>query len=149
MLKEILQTDDTTGFMFLRLSLGIVMFFHGASKALGWFGGAGFEQTVEVFKTALGLPSFVVIMIIVVEFGGSIAIILGLLTRIASLGIAVNIGVCAYFNHLQHGFFMNWFGVQAGEGYEYHILVLGICFALIVKGAGAFSVDRIISGKLK
>lgn len=145
MFREIFQTDNTTGFMFLRLSLGIVMFFHGAQKLLGWFGGPGYEKTVEMFATNYGFPSFIAVLIIVVEFFGSIGLVVGLFTRVAAMAIAINIGICAYINHLRYGFFMNWFGKQAGEGYEYHILVLGICFALIVKGAGTFSFDRFFS----
>ncbi len=147
MFREIFQTDNTTGFMFLRLSLGIVMFFHGSQKLLGWFGGPGYEKTVEIFTTNYSFPAAIAILIIVTEFIGSIGLFVGLFTRVAAMAIAVNIGVCAFINHLQHGFFMNWFGKQAGEGYEYHILVLGICFALIVKGAGALSFDRLFSHK--
>jgi putative oxidoreductase len=147
MFRELFQTDNTTGFMFLRLSLGIIMFFHGAQKLLGWFGGPGYEKTVEIFTINYGFPSVIAILVIVVEFFGSIGLIVGLLTRVAAMAIAIEIGICAYMNHLQNGFFMNWFGKQAGEGYEYHILVIGICFALIVKGAGALSFDRILSRK--
>ena len=145
MFREIIQTDNTTGFMFLRLSLGIVMFFHGAQKLLGWFGGPGYEKTVEIFTTNYGFPVAIAILIIFTEFIGSIGLFVGLFTRVAAVAIAVNIGVCAFMNHIQYGFFMNWLGKQAGEGYEYHILVLGICFALIVKGAGALSLDRLFS----
>ncbi|GBE00432.1 putative oxidoreductase MhqP [bacterium BMS3Abin07] len=147
MFREIFQTDNTTGFMFLRLSLGIVMFFHGAQKALGWFGGPGYEKTISIFTSQYGFPFVIAVLIIAIEFIGSIGLIVGFFTRIAAVAIAINIGVCAYLNHLQNGFFMNWFGKQAGEGYEYHILVLGICFALIVKGAGALSFDRLFSRK--
>ena len=145
MLRDLFQTDNTTGFLFLRFSLGIVMFFHGAQKALGWFGGPGYEKTIEIFTTQYGFSAVVAILIIGVEFIGSIGLIIGFLTRLAALGIAVNIGICAIMNHVQHGFFMNWFGKQIGEGYEYHILVVGICFALIVKGAGTLSIDRLLS----
>jgi len=147
MFREIFQTDNTTGFMFLRLSLGVVMFFHGAQKALGWFGGMGYERTVEVFTSNYGFPVFVAVAVIATEFIGAIWLLIGLFTRIAATAVAVDVGVCAYLNHIQHGFFMNWFGTRAGEGYEYHVLVLGICFALIVKGAGALSFDRLFSIK--
>ena len=50
--------------------------------------------------------------------------------------------------HLPHGFFMNWFGQQAGEGYEYHLLVIGMCLALIVTGAGRWSLDKEIGDRL-
>ncbi len=147
MVREIFQTDNTTGFLFLRLSLGIVMFFHGAQKALGWMGGPGFEKTIEFFAINYKFPAALATAVIVTEFAGSIMLVVGLLTRVAAAAIAVNIGVCAFLDHFEHGFFMNWFGTQGGEGYEYHILVLGMCFALIVKGAGTLSFDRLFSGK--
>jgi len=147
MFRDLFETDNTTGFMFLRLALGVVMFAHGAQKTLGWFGGAGFDQTVQMFTTQLSFPYPVSVVVIAAEFGGSILLILGLFTRIAALAITVNIAVCAVFNHIQYGFFMNWFGNQRGEGYEYHILVIGIGVALMIKGAGALSFDRLFSRK--
>jgi putative oxidoreductase len=47
--------------------------------------------------------------------------------------------------HLQNGFFMNWFGNQKGEGYDYHLLAIAIAAALLLRGAGAFSVDRALT----
>nr|WP_320012758.1 hypothetical protein [uncultured Desulfobulbus sp.] len=43
---------------------------------------------------------------------------------------------------------MNWFGTQAGEGYEYHILAAGMAAALVIAGGGRWSVDEKISQKL-
>ncbi|MGE5892892.1 MAG: DoxX family protein [bacterium] len=145
MFRDLFETDNTTGFLFLRLALGIVMFAHGAQKALGLFGGPGYEKTLELFAAQFHFPAAVTMLVIAAEFLGSIGLILGFLTRLAALGITVNITVCAIMNHLQNGFFMNWFGKQAGEGYEYHILVLGMGLALMIKGAGALSIDRLLS----
>jgi uncharacterized membrane protein YphA (DoxX/SURF4 family) len=44
--------------------------------------------------------------------------------------------------HLQNGFFMNWMGTQKGEGFEFHLLALAMAVALLLRGAGAFSLDR-------
>lgn len=145
MIRELFETDNTTGFMFLRLSLAVVMFAHGAQKALGLFGGPGLDKTIEMFTSQYHFPMIVPLFVIAAEFLGSIGLVIGLLTRVAALAIAVDIGVCAVLNHIQNGFFMNWFGNQMAEGYEYHILVLGICLALMIKGAGALSVDRLLS----
>ena len=49
--------------------------------------------------------------------------------------------------HLPNGFFMNWMGQQKGEGIEYHILVLGMALAILIKGSGSLSVDRAMSDK--
>jgi len=51
--------------------------------------------------------------------------------------------------HLPNGFFMNWFGKQAGEGYEYHLLVIGIALALLISGAGKWSVDKVIAERVR
>lgn len=47
--------------------------------------------------------------------------------------------------HLQFGFFMNWFGNMKGEGFEYHLLVIGILLPLIISGAGKASLDVVIN----
>jgi putative oxidoreductase len=52
-------------------------------------------------------------------------------------------------SHLQNGFFMNWFGKQQGEGYEYHLLVIGMSLALLVTGAGKWSVDKVIAERVR
>ena len=63
----------------------------------------------------------------------------------AAFGIAVEMIVAAKMNHVQNGFFMNWMGNQKGEGFEYHLLVVGICIALIIAGGGRWSIDRAIA----
>ena len=47
--------------------------------------------------------------------------------------------------HRAFGFFMNWTGTQKGEGFEFHVLVLAIVSYLMIRGAGAFSVDRLLT----
>jgi putative oxidoreductase len=148
MFKMILKTDDSLTPIFLRLSLGVVMFAHGAQKVLGLFGGAGFEKTIEIFKTQMGFPTWITVLLMIIELFGSLGLIFGFLTRLCALSIGTSMAVCAYMNHLKNGFFMNWFGTQKGEGFEYHILVLGIALALIVKGGGLLSFDKaLMKGK--
>jgi putative oxidoreductase len=53
--------------------------------------------------------------------------------------------VATAFLHRQFGFFMNWTGTQKGEGFEYHLLVIAISVFLLIRGAGAFSLDRAIA----
>ena len=146
MIRGLIKTDGNLSSLVLRLTLGCVIFAHGAQKVPGWFGGQGAEKTIELFSS-MGFSLPVVLFVMATEFLGGTALILGLFTRVAALAIAVDIGVCAYLNHLQHGFFMNWFGQQKGEGVEYHILVIGIGLALMISGGGIFSVDRTISRK--
>jgi putative oxidoreductase len=142
MLNWLFRTDGSSGTIFLRLALGSVMFSHGAQKVLGLFGGPGYEKTIEIFTTKMHFPVYAVVLLMITEFAGSLCLIAGLFTRIFALAIGAAMAVCAYLNHLQNGFFMNWFGNQKGEGFEFHILVVGIALALVVKGGGAFSIDR-------
>lgn len=144
MFKEFLRTDNSTAQLFIRLALGVVMFPHGAQKVLGWFGGPGITKTLQAFA-GMGFPAWSVVALMGVESVGAALLVFGLLTRLWAIGIGVSITVCMFLNHVQHGFFMNWFGQQKGEGFEYHLLVIGICVALLIKGGGALSVDRKLS----
>ncbi len=142
----IFRTKSDLGPLMLRVALGGVMFPHGAQKAIGAFNGPGFTKTMENFTTGLQMPYVIGLLVIVAEFLGAIGLVFGFLTRVCALGIlAVMIGAVAMV-HAQHGFFMNWFGKQAGEGFEYHLLAGSIALVLLIKGGGAFSVDRAIAG---
>ena len=145
MLKKILSTDGNSATTILRLALGIVFFAHGAQKALGWFGGYGFSGTMGFFTGTLHIPAVFAVLAIMAEFLGGLGLIFGLLTRIAAFGIAANMLVAIYAVHLPFGFFMNWSGAQKGEGFEYHLLVLAMTAFLMIKGAGAASLDRVLS----
>lgn len=148
MLKKLLQTENDYGGLIARLALGIVMFPHGAQKVLGWFGGYGFAGTMTFFTETIGIPYFVALLVVLAEFLGSIGLIVGALTRIAALGIGSVMLGAILLVHLPNGFFMNWGGNQAGEGFEYHLLALGLALLLILRGAGALSIDRIITRRL-
>jgi putative oxidoreductase len=140
MLRNFLKTNDDVALTILRLVLGVVFFAHGAQKVFGWFGGYGFAGT-EQYMVGLGIPKVTAMLAIVIEFGSSILLIFGALTRLASLGvIGIMLGAIATV-HMKFGFFMNWNANQKGEGFEYHLLALAIAVALLIRGGGAFSVD--------
>ena len=147
MLQKLLKTDNNMGSTLIRLALGGVMFAHGAQKMLGWFGGGGFSGTMGFLQNGMHVPAVLAFLAIAAEFFGSLGLIAGFLTRVAAFGITVNMLVAIFLVHTANGFFMNWNGNQKGEGFEYHILVLGITFALMLKGGGALSVDRALSAK--
>ena len=148
MLRKLFATDKDVIPIFLRLTLGAVMFPHGAQKVLGWFGGGGFKATLEGM-TGMGLPAAIVVMVMIAEFLGSLGLIFGFLTRLSALGV-ISVMLGAIFTvHQQYGFFMNWMGKQAGEGFEYHLLAIGIAAALLVRGGGAFSIDGALEGQQK
>jgi putative oxidoreductase len=144
-LHALTVTDGSVATALLRLTLGLVMLPHGAQKMLGWFGGAGFSGTVNMLTTYAGLPAPIAVLVVLFEFVGSIALILGAFSRLGALAIAtVMVGAIATV-HLPNGFFMNWTGTQAGEGFEYHLLAIGIAIAIAIKGGGTLSLDRKIS----
>jgi putative oxidoreductase len=144
-IRRLMATDDGFVGLVLRFVLGIVMFPHGAQEVMGWFGGYGYAGTMQFFTQQMHIPPVFAILAIAAEFAGAIALILGLGTRIAALGIAVNMAVATYLVHLPNGFFMNWYGNQKGEGYEYHILAAGIALVLVAIGGGRGSLDNALS----
>jgi putative oxidoreductase len=144
MLKRLMGTSNDVSFTILRLVLGVVFVAHGAQKMLGWFGGFGFHATMESF-THMGMPAPIAFLVICTEFFGGLGLIVGLLTRIAALGIGGEMIGAIFMVHLQNGFFMNWMGNQKGEGFEYHLLAIAVAAALLLRGAGAFSLDRALS----
>jgi putative oxidoreductase len=134
-----------------RLILGAVMLAHATQKVFGWFGGPGFSATLESFSSHLGIPMAIGFLVVLVEFFGSLGLILGFLSRIASVCImAVMVGAILIV-HLDNGFFMNWTGRGHGEGFEYHLLAIGLTLPILAKGSGAYSVDgwlvRILRGE--
>ena len=145
MLKKLMQTDDDTGMLIVRLALGIVMFPHGAQKLLGWFGGGGYAATMAGMSKML--PAAIVFLVIFCEFFGALSLITGLLGRLGALGILCVMVGAVLTVHLPNGFFMNWGGNQKGEGFEYHLLAIGIALAVIIRGSGRFSIDRALSDK--
>ena len=144
MLRGFLRTDNDPAALIMRLTLALVFFPHGAQKVLGWFGGYGASATIQYFGK-MGLPAWVTVLVMAAEFGGPILLVLGFLTRFAALGIGAVMLAAWLMVHAKVGFFMNWAGSQKGEGFEYHILALGLSLALLIKGGGAFSIDRALT----
>jgi len=137
------RTFDFT-LLFTRLLIAFVIFGHGAQKLFGWFGGYGFDGTVGYFTTTVGLPYLLAVLIILAESLGMVALALGLFSRlIAGSVIAIMIGAVVV-THAQYGFFMNWFGAQPGEGFEYHLLAIGLSAIVLVHGGGAYALDAVV-----
>lgn len=144
---RLLATEHNWPLFLVRLTLAVVIFPHGAQKLLGWFGGYGFSGTMGFFTEGLGIPFIFGLLAIIAEFFGALALATGFLGRIASFGIAMVMIVAVATSHLANGFFMNWGGNQAGEGFEYHLLALGMSLAIMVGGSGALSLDRLLARK--
>jgi putative oxidoreductase len=148
-LSFLFKTDNDVSTLLLRLVLGAVFFPHGAQMVLGWFGGYGFSGTMGFFTGTLHVPAPFAFLAIAAQFAGAIALILGLFTRLAALGIAANMLVAVAMVHAQYGWFMNWFGNQKGEGFEYHLLAIGIAIVLIIRGGGKWAADTAIENSLR
>jgi putative oxidoreductase len=144
-MRKLFSTDNDYTLTIVRLVLGIVFFAHGAQKMLGWFGGYGFTGTMGFFTQKMGIPAPLAFLAICAEFFGGLGLIVGLLSRIAAFGITVNMLVAIATVHIHNGFFMNWFGNQHGEGFEYHLLAIALAVVVMVKGAGALSLDRVLA----
>ena len=145
MINKFFSTEDSLAPLVIRVALGSVMLPHGMQKALGMFGGGGFSATMQGMSQGMGIPSAFVLLIIASEFLGSIGLILGVATRFCAFGVFSIMTGAIFMVHLPNGFFMNWFGKQAGEGFEYHLLAIGMAVALMIAGGGKWSTDRFIA----
>lgn len=144
-LHSLVATDGRAPGTIARLALGLVMFPHGAQKMLGWFGGYGIHGTYAFLTSKAGLPGVVAGAVIFTELVASLLLITGTFARIAAFAImSIMIGA-VLTTHLPNGFFMNWTGAQAGEGFEYHLLAIGLALITIIVGGGAISVDRVLT----
>ena len=133
--------NDLTGLV-TRFTLGLILFPHGAQKAIGWFGGYGFTGTMGFFTDTLHLPWIIGFLVIIIEFIGALSLLAGFASRIWSISIIILFLGIILTSHLDNGFFMNWFGNQKGEGYEFHLLIIGLSIATLINGSGKYSVDE-------
>lgn len=149
-MKKILATNsENTTALLARIALGIVVFPHGAQKLLGWFGGYGFDGTMGFLTGTAGLPSFIALLVILIEFFGSLFLIAGFATRLVATAIIGNFIGVVVTSALANGFFMNWYAeANKGEGLEYFILLFGLAMISLVAGGGRASVDAAILKKL-
>jgi putative oxidoreductase len=150
-MKKLLATDpENSSALLARLALGIVIFPHGAQKLLGWFGGYGFDGTMGFLTGSAGLPSFIALLVILIEFFGSLFLIAGFATRFAAIGIIGTFIGVVVSSHLNSGFFMNWYAQpNKGEGLEYFILLFGLAIIVLVAGGGKASADAVITKRLR
>ncbi len=142
MKKLIYNTNSSYAPLVLRVLIALVLIPHGAQKIFGAFGGFGFTGTMNFFTETMGLPWIIGFLVIMLEFFGAIALLIGYLTRPVSIALTIIMLGIIFTSHIQYGFFMNWFGTQKGEGYEYFILYIAGTLSLIISGGGKWSVDK-------
>jgi putative oxidoreductase len=145
MLRKLLSTPNDLTLTLARIILAVIFFAHGSQKMFGFFGGRGVSGTIEIFQQTMGIPAPLTILAMTAEVFGAAGLFLGLFSRIAALGVLVVMVVAPFANHLYPHFFMNWQGRQMGEGFEYHLLAIALIVTILVRGAGALSLDRAIS----
>ena len=144
-MKQLFRTSGHINGLVTRLTIGLVILPHGLQMLFGWFNGYGFDGTMNYFTQVEGLPWIVGLLVILLQSIGSMLILAGFGGRIMALGmIGLFIGMIVT-SHVDHGFFMNWAGNQKGEGFEYHLLVIGLATNLLLSGSGRYSIDHAIS----
>jgi len=143
------KTKESYTPLIARFALGVEMFLHGAQKAQGRFGGFGYSGIMRFFTAQVHIPALFAFLAIAAEFVGSVGLITGFLSRVSAFGIAVNMLVAALMVYASNGFFMNWMGTQKGEGFEYHLLAIGLALIVIIAGGGKWSIDSLLSRALR
>jgi putative oxidoreductase len=129
----------------VRVVLGIIFFAHGAQKVFGWFGGPGLSGVINYFRQSLGISAPLTVLAALTECFGGLAMIVGFFVRPAAVGLIVVMLVAIAKVHWQNGFFLNW-SLEPGQrhGFEMNLALIGMALAVLVGGAGIFSIDRLI-----
>jgi len=144
MLRDVLSTNPDWTLTIIRTIMGVVFFAHGAQKLLGWFGGPGLKETMRTMHDFLGLPLPLAFAAVATEFFGGMGLIVGLLSRVAAVGIGITMLSAIVMVNGRNGLFMDWFGTRKGHGYEYHLLAIALAVVLAAQGSGALSLDRLL-----
>ncbi len=148
LIRRLTATPGDWGLTVARLTLAGVIFPHGAQKLLGWWGGYGFEASMQFFTQQVGVPAVLGLAAILAESVGALVLALGLLSRLSALAVGATMFVAMLFAGVPNGFFMNWFGTQKGEGMEFFLLTLGLALITVLRGGGALSLDQVIARRL-
>ena len=125
------------GLTILRVVVGVIFLAHGSQKLFVF----GFAGVTGAFAQ-MGVPAAGLLgpLVALVEFFGGLALITGLLTRLASLGLMSTMIVAISLVHLKGGFFNP-------TGVEFPLSLLASTLMLAVTGAGAWSIDGLIGDR--
>jgi len=145
LVEVLFNTYPSWSHLVVRLGLGIVFFAHGAQKTFGWFGGRGLSATVAGFRQ-MDIPPAAATLAALVECLGGLALIVGFPARPAALGLIVVMLVAIVKVHARHGFFINFAQTPGkGHGFEFNLALIAMALSILIGGAGALSIDRLIA----
>ena len=137
-MKKLMATTDSWGLLGLRLATGAIFIAHGLPK-FGIGGGGGLEGTAGwLGGMGLPLPMFMAILVASSEAIGGVMLIVGFMTRFAAATQVIAMLVAVFMVHWSSGF-------TATGGYQWALLMAAAAFALMMDGAGKFSIDRNMS----
>jgi putative oxidoreductase len=146
MLTRILRTPDEKNLTMARVLLGALFFVRGAQGLLGWFGGSGIHD-LSSFVHLVSLPAPLVLLTVFIDFFGGIVLIAGLFARISAAFILADTASTLVLWAISPRVFMDWSITQGGAGIQYFLLALAVALILVARGAGAFSLDRMLLGR--
>jgi putative oxidoreductase len=125
-----------------RIALGVIFMAHGSQMLFGAFGGPGLAGTAGFLgKMGFRPPMLWAVLLAVTQFFGGLGVLVGLLTKLASVGIAIAMIVAIATVHARNGFFLQ----PDKPGFEYNLALIGICISLVLSGAGKLSLDALFS----
>ena len=139
-LNALFSTRAGAGLSVIRILVGIIFIAHGGQKLFGMFGGYGLEGTGQWMESIGLAPGYLMALLSgSAEFFGGLALVIGLLARPAALVLAVTLVVAILSVHIGNGLFMS------NNGYEFGLALLAGTVAVLIEGAGRFSLDRLIA----
>ena len=145
MLVLVLGTYASWSHLVVRVGLGVIFFAHGAQKTFGWFGGDGLSATISGFRR-MNIPPAATALAAFTECFGGLALIAGLLARPAAAGLILVMLVAVAKVHGRNGFVLNFaLAPGKGHGYEFNLALIAMALSILVGGAGALSIDRLIA----
>jgi len=139
-ITQLLSTRAGLGLSVVRILVGLIFMAHGAQKLFGLFGGYGLEGTGQWMESIGLAPGYLMALLSgSAEFFGGLALVIGLLARPSALALSVTLVVAIFSVHIGNGLFMS------NNGYEFALALLAGTVAVLIEGAGRFSVDRLIA----
>lgn len=133
-----------TAALFLRITIAVVLFPHGAQLLPGWFGGPGYTGALEFLTNGMGLNTAIAFFIILLQFLAPVLLLTGIFSRWTAISVLGMFFGMLFYGHIENGFFMNWSGTQKGEGVEFHVLMIGAAITLTISGPGKCSLDHFL-----